>query len=174
MKSVTYVFAMLALFACCKRSDSVLPPATNNGSNTFGCMLDGKPWTPSGPGLGTSVFASSGGFVHDQDGKLVISIKAWTYNDTICFKLIDCVAGNYSLETDCAGRTQACGNHGYLQTTQGSYYSTDFTNRGRVTITHADTVTKVVSGTFEMTLFSNKSSNMALVTNGRFDFLSHL
>jgi hypothetical protein len=173
MKSLIYVLAVLNLLACCKPSDSVLPPVTKDGSNTFGCMLDGKPWTPSGPGVGTSVFASSGGFVPDQNGRLIIFIKAWTYNDTICFKLNDCTTGNYSLEKNCEAASQACGNHGYLQTTSGNYYSTDLAHHGRVTITVADTVKKVVSGSFEMQLFGPESGRTVMVTNGRFDFVSH-
>ena len=30
------------------RPEDLLPPATQTGANTFGCLLNGQPWTPRG------------------------------------------------------------------------------------------------------------------------------
>jgi hypothetical protein len=42
----------LSLLTQCKKADldpaSQLPPATQTGAGTFGCLLNGQPWTPSG------------------------------------------------------------------------------------------------------------------------------
>jgi hypothetical protein len=33
---------------CKKQQENKLPAATQNGANTFGCLIDGKAWIPSG------------------------------------------------------------------------------------------------------------------------------
>ena len=46
--------ALLGLSQCKKtepaaaRPEDQLPPATQTGANTFGCLLNGQPWTPGG------------------------------------------------------------------------------------------------------------------------------
>ena len=47
MKKTTILFTLLAFTAltCRKEDDDFgLPPATQTGANTFGCLVDGKPW----------------------------------------------------------------------------------------------------------------------------------
>ncbi|UOQ73224.1 hypothetical protein [Hymenobacter cellulosilyticus] len=57
--SAPLLLAILPLLQC--KSDvtgpeSQLPPATQNGANTFGCLVNGRPWTPRG-NTGTSNYA---------------------------------------------------------------------------------------------------------------------
>ncbi|MBO0356924.1 hypothetical protein J0X19_03115 [Hymenobacter sp. BT186] len=43
--------ALLGLSQCKQDAPSPLsqlPPATQTGANTFGCLVNGKPWTPQG------------------------------------------------------------------------------------------------------------------------------
>ena len=44
--------ALLGLSQCKKKRDPApedqLPPATQTGANTFGCLVNGQPWTPQG------------------------------------------------------------------------------------------------------------------------------
>ena len=50
------LLAALLVLSQCKKKDpgpaptpeSLLPPATQTGANTFGCLLNGQPWTPAG------------------------------------------------------------------------------------------------------------------------------
>ncbi|MGI4835349.1 MAG: hypothetical protein ACRYFK_18000 [Janthinobacterium lividum] len=45
------VAASLSLSGCRKNDPdplSQLPPATQHGAGTFGCLLNGQPWTPAG------------------------------------------------------------------------------------------------------------------------------
>jgi len=46
------LLAALQGLAQCKKYDpspeEQLPPATQTGANTFGCLLNGQPWSPSG------------------------------------------------------------------------------------------------------------------------------
>ena len=55
MKHITLILLLLSVTACDKNDDdspqdplSQLPPATMTGANTFGALLDGKPFIPSG------------------------------------------------------------------------------------------------------------------------------
>lgn len=49
--------ALALLLTQCRKNDDApakpedqLPAATQTGANTFGCLLNGKPWMPSGGG----------------------------------------------------------------------------------------------------------------------------
>ena len=51
MKKILLLLTLSILFACCNKEDtptptpnpvSQLPPATQTGANTFGCLLDGR------------------------------------------------------------------------------------------------------------------------------------
>jgi hypothetical protein len=63
-KYLIWLVLLIALVAC-KRDkeqpnpDPDLPPATQIGANTFGCYINGQPWTPKGNiGLGTNFYVS--------------------------------------------------------------------------------------------------------------------
>ncbi|MFD2786908.1 hypothetical protein [Hymenobacter rubripertinctus] len=61
MKHATLLLAALLGLSQCKKKDpdplSQLPPATQTGANTFGCLIDGKAWTPKGRvGLGDNLY----------------------------------------------------------------------------------------------------------------------
>lgn len=54
------LLALCSLFAGCKKDNAgstqqdILPPATQTGANTFGCLVNGKVWIPKGySGTGT-------------------------------------------------------------------------------------------------------------------------
>ena len=52
------IFLSLAFTMCCKKTDSLdaelakLPPITQTGANTFGCLVNGKAVTPNSSCLG--------------------------------------------------------------------------------------------------------------------------
>ena len=56
MKHATLLLAALLGLSQCKKKEpgpaptpeSLLPPATQTGANTFGCLLNGQLWTPAG------------------------------------------------------------------------------------------------------------------------------
>ena len=52
MKAILMILLWLPMLAACKKNElNALPPATQVGANTFGCLVDGKAWVPSGKGL---------------------------------------------------------------------------------------------------------------------------
>ncbi|MBQ0767738.1 MAG: hypothetical protein KBT58_00490, partial [Bizionia sp.] len=54
MKNLLLAFALLLIVSNCNKNDDdqptnpidQLPPATQTGANTFGCLLDGEPFLP--------------------------------------------------------------------------------------------------------------------------------
>ena len=58
MKSILYLLFSFLLLSCGdddnNNTDPIdqLPPLTNTGENTFGCLIDGRAFTPQGGGLG--------------------------------------------------------------------------------------------------------------------------
>ena len=47
------LYVMLVMFASCKsckKEINLLPDETQTGANTFGCLIDGKAWIPTGSG----------------------------------------------------------------------------------------------------------------------------
>ena len=45
-KSTTILVLLSFIFFTCRKEENNfgLPPATQQGANTFGCLIDGKPW----------------------------------------------------------------------------------------------------------------------------------
>ncbi|WP_162550068.1 hypothetical protein [Hymenobacter nivis] len=47
-----FLLLSLALLLGCKKTEQApadqLPPATQTGANTLGCLVNGQPWTPQG------------------------------------------------------------------------------------------------------------------------------
>ena len=46
--SLIFIFCLLLFNNCKKNEQDALPPATQNGANTFGCLVNGKPWVSTG------------------------------------------------------------------------------------------------------------------------------
>ena len=170
------VAALLGLSQCKKKSDPApvdqLPPATQTGANTFGCLLNGQPWTPSGNN-GTP------NFVVTYDPNYMggaLQIKSYRYSG----------AKNDVLQGIVLGAAQVNNVGGYILSLKGgnganyidnglpspcNYYgeAPQLTYRkGTLTVTHLDQKTGIVSGTFAFTLYQPGCDSVR-VTNGRFD-----
>src|SRR5947209_256007 len=85
MKPLFLTLILLVLLnSSCKKEVDKLPPAIQTGANTFGCLIDGKAWVPTGSGgLFVSIYPTSGGFFVDAAGTLNVFIEAYSGNDNI-------------------------------------------------------------------------------------------
>ena len=54
-----------------------LPPETQTGANTFGCLVNGKVWLPKGGGLLPGVFSDYG------NGSIILYANNYEYEDHI-------------------------------------------------------------------------------------------
>jgi hypothetical protein len=171
----------LLLAQCKKRApdpakpEDQLPAATQTGAGTFGCLINGQPWTPSG-NTGTPNFQ-----VHYDPtyhgGNLAVT----------AFRLLDekgnsqviglggdqlAQTGTYPLDPSSTLQSPGLYNAGFSDDTKPSpcneYLFQPTSRMGAFTITRLDR--GVVSGTFEFTLLQPGCDTIR-VTNGRFDSL---
>lgn len=171
------LIAPLLLMAC-HRADpgptdpaAQLPPATQVGAGTLGCLLNGQAWTPSGydgrPNFVTSYDAGYAG------GSL--QIKCYRYTSSSTFQSFTFGAANVKQTGAYALTPQGANGFIYFDTSlkspcnmissdvQGTYLA------GSLTVTRLDRITGVVSGTFSAKLFKPGCDTLR-ITQGRFDY----
>jgi hypothetical protein len=181
-KSLILVLLSAALLtASCKKNKvpdtrtelEKLPPITQTGANTFGCLVDGKAWLPNGvrpqnggsniqfyvdPTFQGGVF-SVGGNQYNIPGSS-ISISSGNCTSAGIFNLVNNINAASYKKTNLG--TFAC----ELSTTDSGTFRVGFFE-----ITKYDLTTGVFSGVFEFKLFNSQSfcGDTIRITNGRFD-----
>lgn len=152
------------------RPEDQLPPATQTGANTFGCLVNGQPWTPRGYN-GTSNYAVS------YDSGLnngLFALKTYRYPETsqdfqsiYLGVLSDCRLGTYFFQS-----AKKAGVRYYDTKTACDLRSGDSTttySHGSLTITRLDLTNGIIAGTFAFTLYKPGGCDSVRVTQGRFD-----
>lgn len=172
MKPQPLLLATLMGLSQCKKKDELtpvdqLPPATQTGTNTFGCLVNGQAWTPSGSD-GTSNYSIyyDAGY---RNGTLNISTYRYGNSSPNSKQLLTIYSdslrsvGSYALVKD--GHQEALFKD---RTTGCEFFGGVYYRRGTLTITRLDLQTGVVSGTFAFTLYKPGCDSIR-VTQGRFD-----
>lgn len=167
------LFAGLVSLSACKKADpdplDQLPPATQIGANTFGCLVNGKAWTPRGNN-GTSNYSVS--YDPGLHGGL-FDLLTYRYPDESGFfqrisldVTSNAQVGSYSFQN--SQRSRAV----FRDTRPNCYWSSADSattyRRGTLTITRLDLTAGIISGTFDFTLYKLGCDSIR-VTNGRFD-----
>lgn len=173
MKKLILLFTISLTLSCCNNDDNnntqnpidQLPPETQTGENTFGCLLDDEAFIPSG---GTNpldavyqfvnggyYFSVQGNRRNSENNLLTISIGVLNIELTqgSTYQLIENEDGN------------ATGN--FLYSTLSNYTSAN--NSGELTITKLDTENQIVSGTFWFDVLHPLTGEIAEIREGRFD-----
>ena len=147
-----------------------LPPITQTGSNTLGFTLNGQPWTPQGqvgvsPNLAIDIdFGYNNG---------ILSITGYKYSsgkredfgigirDSLNFMTFpkNLVLGKNTL-------ANARFTNDYCNC---DFYDPTIFRGGNLSITKLDKTNKIISGTFNVTLFKVGCSDTIKITDGRFD-----
>jgi hypothetical protein len=170
MKVAILFFAIILLSACNKNDDTPtnpvdqLPPATQIGANTFGCLLDGEVFIPRG---GTNPldcvyqFVNGGYYFALQGNKrdsenILIGIGITTRN--LELNQID----SYILTSNEIGNASG----GYFYGTLWNY--TTQNHIGELTISKLDTQNQIVSGTFWFNV-EDQNGVVHEIREGRFD-----
>lgn len=192
MKTKPSTFTALALlliitaafFCGCKKDDSLpwplseLPPATQSGENTFGCLINGEPfvpgiyvWDPISQALNVSYDEPNYGW--EDDNRLIVHSHCKRYNDNDSVSIILNFAlfplfstGKYTISN-----TNYFNSNSYF-TKNGplKIYEIDESALNQVTITRLDTAVNIASGTFEMNLREiDDSTDILQIRHGRFD-----
>ncbi|WP_299362001.1 hypothetical protein [Winogradskyella sp.] len=144
-----------------------LPPATQTGEQTFGCLINGEPFVP--PSFGNNAPSAFYQFV---DGAYTFNISGSKGGgpslQSISIGGIDVSALQeitYTLFEEDSNNHYGRYNIGGGITFSGTSTTE---NPGTLTITNFDPDNFIISGTFEFTVLDN-DGNEINITNGRFD-----
>ena len=180
MKNIIIVTMLILLCAAsCKKSKPItaltelekLPPITQTGANTFGCLVDGKAWLPNGskPQIGgpnIQVYVDP----TFQGGRF--SITGHQYNNfqsKVSFGSANCTSAGYfdlALPVNGIDYNRFKNN---VNTCEYSSFDLGTYRRGFFNISRYDLNNGVFSGTFEFTIKSPTCGDTIRITNGRFD-----
>ena len=172
MKKLLSILMFASIFIACNKEDNPkptnpidqLPPATQIGANTFGCLLDGEVFKPDNLPNRTNCFYQ---FLNGEYYFYVSAQKKLANDDLITLALKTQKKQifqneNYSLFEDKVGKIS--GN--YLKNLD--FYSTSISYSGQLKITKLDFTNNIVSGTF---FYDVKDSQNIVhqIRDGRFD-----
>jgi len=165
MKSL-YLYIILLLLTCAACKDGALapkeelPPATQEGKNTFGCLVNGEVWVPKAF-LGNELTY----YYHEN----ILNIAAYRkmgskdINQSLGIRIEDCNnIGNYKLTTIELARGR------FSDLNKACLYQTDNRQIGALRVTKLDTINHIIAGTFEFTVWTEECDTIR-VTDGRFD-----
>ena len=167
MKKLLFVVLVFIGLICCKDRDqeqTLLPPATQNGSNTGGALIDGEVWvakdeypTLNGGGVNATIYEQENGeykmkivfcYFNNLDNRIVIYLS----------DVSEITAKTYILdEKNVAGYENGL-----------DYYNTNINFTGSISFSKFDKVEKIASGKFSFKA-KNKDGKTVNVTDGRFD-----
>ena len=151
MKRTILLLLIITTLSCCNKDDDTpiipieqLPPATQTGANTVGCLLDGKAFLPGNYNNATNCFYQ---FVNGE----YFFVMAFDNRDNNS-NLI-----GVSIETQKKQIEQGL-TYDLLELLDGNIYggytfntfenATSQTHTGKLTITKLDEINNIVSGTF--------------------------
>jgi hypothetical protein len=171
----TSLLALLCLslsLLTCKQTD-VLPQATQEGKNTFGCLIDGKSYVPNGGSGFMSSKPIVGGFFGIFANIYKVGVYIFTNSKdkkSVSLYLNDFKLGVHVLNNNTGTQPGTLTPKDYASyiSSEGDEYVTSSKYTGQVNIIKADTTTGVVSGSFEFTGVTATGETVS-VTNGRFD-----
>jgi hypothetical protein len=166
------LLSLTLLAPSCKKQPldqlSLLPPATQTGANTFGCLVNGVAFVPKnisilqGPVLRCDYTTTPQGSVF----YITSAVNAGNGMDNAIDIRTDSlkISEGETLSLT-KSFTPGLASAGY---SDQSDYSTNANVTGQLSITHLDTVNQIVSATFHFNAV-NTAGDMVKITNGRFD-----
>ena len=174
MKNIIIVTTLMMLCgASCKKdkaNEDQLPPATQSGANTFGCLVNGKVFVPKGYD-GTGRPNPHVQYDYDLNGQPYLGIIANIFNINnllgevlISFRNLTQL-GFYEYPTNFnfeVGWTNVIGSCSTVT------FDTTIQTWGSGTITKLDIPNQRISGTFDFK-YKTTQCDTVRITNGRFD-----
>ena len=156
---------------------TVLPPATQEGKNTFGCLVNGEVWIPRVPIFAVTIYDKAISF--DESKGLGYGYGTFTLADNLIDDWMSLSFGFTFFEPSVFHTTPDDSDSSLFSVLfrrgNSGYYEPDYSvplasNTWKVT--KVDTVKNFISGTFEFTLIHKTNPNDTIkFTEGRFDLL---
>jgi hypothetical protein len=178
MKNTTHYLllstAWLAMAACTQPDP--LPEATQGGKQTFGCRVNGKAFVPDG---GTGWNATKPIVLYNSDRRAddgsIVRILYIEATSRTGESIVVVITEPYETGIRLINKTftplswsPIPGNQALYSGAGGSFV-TGPNHPGLITLTRADTVARILSGTFEFKAMNPKTGEVVEVTDGRFD-----
>ncbi|TXD80791.1 hypothetical protein ESY86_19970 [Subsaximicrobium wynnwilliamsii] len=174
MKNLLLLLTITLTLSCCKKDDDQsenpidqLPPATQTGEQTFGCLINGEAFVP--PSFGSN---SPSAFYQFVDGAYTLSIYGSISGGPNLKSInIGCLDMPLIQETNYTLRERITNNYfGNYNIGGGITYSGSSSTEypGTLVITNFDPDNFIISGTFEFTVLDSDGGEIN-ITNGRFD-----
>jgi Family of unknown function (DUF6252) len=176
MKKRGYLLLTVIIFILsCKKDVTELPAPSQNGSNIFGCSIDGKLWVPAGFGIIPTAPILEARY----GGNHTIFINARNFSSSptetefeLYLKNIT-GPGSYLLNETTAKYPSQTASYAYYvrrKVTPENEWITNTQYTGHIQVTAYDTVNNFISGTFEFNVVNLYNDPQPLhVTDGRFD-----
>lgn len=174
LNKLPLLLIFLFLLACKKDEMKLLPTATMTGADTMGAIVNGKAWMANGSNGFQPPEPVEGGYHGTytfDDTRNNVLITAYRKDKTgFQFYLRNVTkTGEYLLNSTTnlfGGELKQPQNYG-AYFVPGRLYMTNSRYKGSVNISRADTVNRIVSGTFSFKAVHGSDS--VAVYNGRFD-----
>ena len=148
-----------------------LPPATQEGKGTFGCLVNGLLFTPKGSPFGGPIQQSYYQFVNGVNYFLVSGTNNSNSSKVYSIKIR---SEDVILQTGMTipliegEKGKASGLYWVGEVASTNEYKTDGHNKGELKITRFDEANQIVSGTFWFDAVNDKGVKVE-VREGRFD-----
>ena len=162
-KLLLILLTTFSLNSCDKEDDKPktelekLPPATQTGAQTFGCLIDGKAFVVSNTSNQTAIYPGG-----------VLQIGGSIDNSDMDVNIILRISESISINTNYSLTNIPFNQSLFINNGNGCYYDFANTISGSVTITNFDQTNFIISGTFNFSTETNECENI-IITNGRFD-----
>ncbi len=168
--------ALLLLTQCggCRKQDpaptppanpvDLLPPATQTGMRTFGCLVNGQAWTPAGNPFGGALFSTQ---YYNWNLNIVASRSTTVSGVGVSQAIrisIDSIRSPGRIMLGDTSRDFA----EVVDLLNNCTYYTNSLHPGVIDITRLDLVNRIVAGRFSFTL-ETPGCGKVVVTEGRFD-----
>ena len=169
---VTSLFLLAA--ACTKEDDSPadpldeLPPATQVGANTFGCLIDGVPFVNQGGG---NAARDVSGSYQTMPYELLSVVGKELNLDPEDFLSRSVLFRSNNIDEGIVTPDFSQYSYMYRNATADDRYYIDSTKQYRYEIIFHDASRNVVAGIFENTSYCPATGDTIHITDGRFDVI---
>ena len=171
-----YIIILVTLpFIClkCKKDSEIdpkLPPATQEGKNTFGCKVNGVIWVAYDKrwmgrelqanyrlNFDSSIYIQASRHIKNNNNNGVMILILDPFSGEVMYYL-----SGYPYDNNVSGSVYTSSNYSYI---------TNDSIGGEVKITKFDTLKNILSGTFFFKALNDTSGNIVDITEGRFDII---
>jgi hypothetical protein len=145
----------------------VLPPITDTGANTFGCLVDGKVFVPQKPAFSSYEILQCNYQLVAGVLYLGLAGRDFVHDGSVSFGYYGYIHGDTVIQfTSPWVEVGVCGQ--YSPKLYQDYY-TQLPPSGELHVTHFDSLRQIISGTFWFNAVDSATKDTVHITDGRFD-----